>query len=87
MATATTAKLQMKPNTPLQNFFATGNYGKELPVKRTVLRNAEPGLSADISRRNPHHTGDFEIKAITQSKLDLSNYNPAAYLRPFEQKR
>ena len=61
----TTAKLQRKPDTPLQSFFATGNYGKAAPVKNYVMRSSEPGTSADMGQRNPHHTQDMNIKPIT----------------------
>jgi len=53
-----------------------------------VLRNAEPGLSADIARRNPHHTEEINIKPITTKAmaLDKVHYNPKSYLTPFEAK-
>ena len=47
-------QLQRKPNTPLQNFFCTGDYGKAPPVKKFAIRSSEPGLSANIEQRNPH---------------------------------
>ena len=88
MATETIQKLQRKPDTPLQNFFTTGKYEKNLNVRRHVLRNAEPGLSLDIARRNPHHSQDINIKPITSINmaLDKSHYNPKSYLSPFEAK-
>ena len=79
---AMNAKLQRKPDTPLQNFFATGNYGKSPPIKRMVMRSSEPGSSADIHTRNPHISQDLNIKAITQKPVEKSSYIPNAYLRP-----
>ena len=51
-----------------------------------MLRNAEPGLSADIARRNPHHSEEMNIKPITGKEIDKVHFNPKSYLSPFEAK-
>lgn len=79
MTTAT----QRKPDTPLTNFFALGKYDKPIPVKDGVSRNAEPGLGATISMRNPDPiNGELNVKVITSKDVDLNNYNPKSYLNP-----
>ena len=46
------------------------------------MRSSEPGGSADMGQRNPHHTQDMNIKPITQKPIENSNFVPGHYLRP-----